>query len=247
MSNSNIYTFSADNIINNIDFNNMTGGLGYENVYDMIKNSIYMPQPDSKFEAHSKSFYNPDERVKTCKTSTKPKLRCDSGKLLKYLIRLELQNYQNALKKYNKDKDKFEKYDKQVKNGKFPDKPVSAPAPLKKEDYLRIIKPYVKKQGTEPEDKDKSEYVTDLEEKKKRLSGNKSECDTIKEKITELKNKIQDTIAKINDKSESYKVKSNKLKLENLRAELAKTEIDYKTCIKKSQINTPMFFKDKSC
>lgn len=120
---SNIYTFSQDNIINNIDLNNMRGGLGYDNVYDMIKQTIYID--DNK--KMSSSYYNPDERKKTCKTSEQPKLRCDSGKLLKYLIRMELNNYKKA-------KDNAKKLNKDAPN---------------RDEYLRIVKPYKSSQSSQ--------------------------------------------------------------------------------------------------
>jgi hypothetical protein len=162
MAYTNVYTFADDNIINNIDFNNMTGG--YENIYDMIRNSIYID------ETHSKSLYNPDERVKTCKTSSEPKLRCDSAKLLKYLIRMELNNYKTAKKAVNK------KNPKEI---------------IKKEDYLRIIKPYTVRssQGSQL-----SKEI--FEDERTRLIGDTTECKRQEEISIAKCSKITNKLAK---------------------------------------------------
>jgi hypothetical protein len=150
---SNIYTFNKDNIINNL-----TGG--YKNVYEIIKESIG--------DSYSKEYYDPKEREETCKTSTEFKLRCDSGKLLKYLIRMELKSYEKA-KKNNKD--------------------------VIKEKYLKIVKPYILgKDKLTDEMKAKQELYTNKIED---INRDVSECDqeNILEKtqiMTEYRKNITD-------------------------------------------------------
>jgi hypothetical protein len=188
---SNIYTFSQDNIINNINLNNMTGGLGYKNVYDMIKESVYTD------ETHTKSFYNPDEREKTCK-DTKLTLRCDSGKLLKYLIRIELKNYEKAKKN--------------AKSGEI----------IKKEDYLRIIRPVKLNELNDIDKEEKGE----IEQRLNTLDYTKEKCNL------EYDNKIKEINANI---TLSKTQKENRMV--EARAEKAR-------CLALAS-SGPMFFKDK--
>lgn len=193
MAYTNVYTFADDNIINNIDFNNMTGG--YENIYDMIRNSIYID------ETHSKSLYNPDERVKTCKTSSEPKLRCDSAKLLKYLIRMELNNYKTAKKAVQKENTSYLLFKKKVQK-ELP----------KKEDYLRIIKPYTVRSS------EGSQISKDIfQEQKTRLLGDTAECDR-QEQISRAKcDKISNKSSRAYKMCEQNIINDKKICEENIR------------------------------
>lgn len=74
--------------------NYFTGG--YEHIYNMLEKSI---DKDDKKQYD----YNAKKIEKECKKSTKT-LSCDSGKLLKYLIRMELVSYEAALSKAKKTK-----------------------------------------------------------------------------------------------------------------------------------------------
>jgi hypothetical protein len=79
--------------------NTQYGGLGYDNVYDVLKQTLNVFQKDNKFD--------PKSQIKTC-ASVQNKLNCQSGKILKYFMRAELENYKTALKKDpNADKLKY--------------------------------------------------------------------------------------------------------------------------------------------
>jgi hypothetical protein len=79
--------------------NTQYGGLGYDNVYDVLKQTLNVFQKDNKFD--------PKSQIKTC-ASAQNKLNCQSGKILKYFMRAELENYKTALKKDpNADKLKY--------------------------------------------------------------------------------------------------------------------------------------------
>ena len=113
------YTFTQDNV-----FNNLEGGLGYQNIYNLIHDSIEIRVKEKK----EKNYYDAKERERTCtKDKSTNKLRCDSGKLLKYFIRIEISGYNKALNKAKK----------------------KGTSPPDKEKYLRIIRPYNKREQEE--------------------------------------------------------------------------------------------------
>ena len=91
-------------------FDNLYLEGGYNNIYSFLEKSV---DQDKK-----KEIYDASKREKDCKKDDKPKMSCESGKLLKYLIRMELISYENAKKNAKKTKEEVKKSDylKIVKN-----------------------------------------------------------------------------------------------------------------------------------
>lgn len=89
------------------------GGLGYENVYDIINKSF------DKTDTEIKKKYNPKTHEKKCSNSD-TRLNCETGKMLKYFMRAETESYKKALKKNkNADRKKYLHIINKKQNGEY--------------------------------------------------------------------------------------------------------------------------------